>query len=225
MTRGQLSEKLVLACRILAAEGHGDMILGHLSTRIPGEDRVLMKGAGVGLEEVTPADIVEIDLDGGHVAGAGRRHSEYPIHTEIYRARPDVAAVVHTHPPHAVALAATGATIEAVGHEGALFAGTPVFVDTTALIRRPEQGAALAARLGAGKAVLLRNHGIAVVGGSIEEAVVYAILLEKAAKVQLLAGASGTHVTAPRELARKVEQIYHEKNILDFFAYFSRRVG
>lgn len=225
MTHRELGEKVVLACHILAAEGHGDMILGHVSARLPGEDSVLMKAAGLGLEEVTAADIVEIDLDGVQLAGSGRRHSEYPIHTEVYRARPDVGAVVHTHPPHAVALAATGATIEAIGHEGALFAGVPVFAETTTLICAAEQGAAVAACLGEGKAVLLRNHGIVVAGASIEEAAVYAILLEKAARVQLLAGESGRRTTASSELACKVEQIYHEKNILDFFAYFTRRSG
>ncbi|HZK48685.1 MAG TPA: class II aldolase/adducin family protein [Thermoleophilia bacterium] len=225
MTRHELSEKLVLACHILAAEGHGDMILGHVSVRIPGEERVLMKGAGLGLEEVTEIDLVEIDLDGRVVAGAARRHSEYPIHTEIFRARDDVGAVVHTHPPHAVALGATGATIEAIGHEGVLFAGAPVFAETTALIRTREEGAAVAACLGRDRAVLLRNHGIVVAGGNIEEAVVYAILLEKAARVQLLAGDAGhRRATASSELTRKVEQIYHERNIQDFFDYYSRRV-
>lgn len=225
LQESELQEKLVLACHILAAEGHGDMILGHVSARLPGEERVFMKGAGLGLEEVGVADIIEIDLDGTQLAGGGRRHSEYPIHTEVYRARPEVMAVVHTHPPHAVALAARGATIEAIGHEGALFVGAPVFEETTTLIRSREQGAAVAACLGTHRAALLRNHGIVVAGESLEETVVYAILLEKAARVQLLAGDGGISATASSELARKVGQIYHQKNILDFFAYFTRRVS
>lgn len=223
--RSRLSETLAVACHVLAAQGHGDLTLGHASARVPGEERVLMKGAGLGLEEVTAADVVEIDLDGTQVAGRGRRHSEYPIHTELYRARPYVAAVVHTHPPHAVALGATGATIEAVGHEGALFVGTPVFSETTALIRTREQGEAVAACMGAAKALLLRNHGIVVAGRSVEEATVFAVLLEKAARVQLLAGEAVNRVTAATELSRKVEQIYHKDNMLAFFDYLARRTG
>ena len=221
-----LAARLALACNILGHEGQSDMILGHLSARPPGGDRVLMKPAGLGLEEVTAGDMIVIDLDGKKLDGERKRHSEYPIHTEIYRKRPDVACVVHTHPPFATALGATGATIRPVSHEGVLFAGCPVFTETTLLIREPGQGRALARCLGEHKAVLMQNHGVVVVGASIEEATVNAILLEKAARIQLLAAGSGNMVwTADEELAIKAEQIFRADNMLGFFAYYERRLG
>jgi len=224
--RKEIAVKLALACNILAAEGHSDITLGHVSVRLPGEEQVYMKPAGLGLEEVTPEDIIIIDLDGNKLSGNRPRHSEYPIHTEIYRRRPDVNCVVHTHPPYATALGATEGTICPVSHEGVLFHEAPVFRETTVLIREPAQGQAVARCLGHHKAVLLQNHGIVVVGSSIEQATVYAILLEKAARVQLLAGLLGQPLASPaEEIPRKIKQIYHPENIQGFFAYYARRLG
>ena len=95
---GELRRDLVLACRILGRNGHGDSIYGHVSARLD-ERRILMKASYVGLEEVGEKDILTLDLDGTVLGGSGKRHLEYPIHTEIMAARPDVGAVVHTHSP------------------------------------------------------------------------------------------------------------------------------
>src|SRR5262249_55320481 len=90
------------ACRILEMEGHGDMTLGHLSVRESGGRGLWMKRNRIGLGEVTgPDDFVLIDWDGRQIAGSGGRHSEWPIHSEILRARPDVHVVAHSHPFYA----------------------------------------------------------------------------------------------------------------------------
>ena len=101
---GGLSEKVALSCNVVANEGHADVILGHVSALDPDSGNVFMKGGRYGLEEVTAQGVIECDLDGEILDGDGKLHSEYPIQAEIYRARPDVGCVVHTHPPHAVAL-------------------------------------------------------------------------------------------------------------------------
>lgn len=221
-----LSVKLALACNILAAEGHSDIILGHVSARLPGEGRLYMKPAGLGLEEVTPEDIIQIDLDGNVLAGSRKRHSEYPIHTEIYRLRPEACCVVHTHPPYATALGAAGEMVRPVSHEGVLFSQAPVYRETTRLIRDPARGREVALCLGGHRALLLQNHGVVVAGSSVEEAAVYAILLEKAARIQLLAGLYGRMAWSPEEeVPLKIEEIYHPGNIQRFFDYYARRLG
>ncbi len=221
----RLAGKVALACNILAHEGQGDVTLGHVSARLPAPGRMLMKAAGWGLEEVSPSDVVELGYDGHVHSGSGRGHSEYPIHAEIYRAHPEVGCVVHTHPAAAVALAARGETIRAVSHEGVLFHGVPVFEETTALIRDAATGAVLARTLGGHRAVLMRNHGVVVVGETVEDATVRAILLEKAAAVQLLAGREAELRWSPaEEIELKIRQIYHAGNMEGFFAYYTRRL-
>lgn len=220
-----IARKVALACNILSLEGHGDITLGHVTAREPGSECLYMKPKGLGLEEIKPMDIIMINLEGKKMAGFRGRHSEYPIHTEIYRLRDEINCVIHTHPPYSTALAASDRKLLPVSHEGVLFAGLPVFTDTTELILKPEQGKLLAEMLGRHKAILMRNHGIVVVGSTIEEATVNAILLEKAAKMQLYAELfKEFHWTSDIEVVRKTDQIYHAKNIKNFWNYYVRKV-
>src|ERR1700730_15604155 len=101
-----LLDQLVTSCRILAAEGQGDMVWGHVSVRDPDGRGLWMKAAGLGLEEITRDDLVLIDREGTVLAGQRPRHSEFPIHTEVMAARPDTGCVVHTHARAPVAFAA-----------------------------------------------------------------------------------------------------------------------
>jgi ribulose-5-phosphate 4-epimerase/fuculose-1-phosphate aldolase len=163
----ELKENLALSCNILAYEGHWDNILGHVSVRIPGQERILMKPHSFGFEEIRPEHIIEVDLDGNKVAGKYERHSEVFIHTEIFKARSDVHCVVHSHPPHAVALGSLRQPLRPISHEGNIFyEGLPLFDLTTALIRTPELGVEVAKSLGKCRALLMKNHGSTVVGGS-----------------------------------------------------------
>jgi L-fuculose-phosphate aldolase len=204
----ELKENLALSCNILAYEGHWDNILGHVSVRIPGQERILMKPHSFGFEEIRPEHIIEVDLDGNKVAGKYERHSEVFIHTEIFKARSDVHCVVHSHPPHAVALGSLRQPLRPISHEGNIFyEGLPLFDLTTALIRTPELGVE-----------------VAVVGESIEVATLYAIFLEKAARIQLMATASGDPSwTTDEESAVKYEQIYTPHRLGSMWDYFVRR--
>src|SRR5688572_9150378 len=117
----ELKETLAFSCNILAYEGHWDNILGHVSVRIPGKERILMKPHSFGFEEIRPEHIIEVDLDGKKVGGKYERHSEVFIHTEIFKARPDVNCVVHSHPPYAVALGSLRQPLRPISHEGNIF--------------------------------------------------------------------------------------------------------
>lgn len=184
-----------------------------------------MKPAGLGLEEVTVQDIIIIDFEGNKLLSRGYRHLGYPIHTEIYKMYSNVNCVVHTYPLFVTILGAAKQNIKPVSHEGVLFIDLPVFIETTELICTPDQGRAVARCLNGHRALLLRNHGVVVIGTSGEEATVYGLLLEKAAKVQVIASSLGDFYNSPAEEARrKAEQIYHAGNIQAFWDYYVRRL-
>src|SRR5947199_5728216 len=115
ITAQSLREQVAWACRILALEGYADLTLGHVSAREPDGDGVFIKRKGVALDEVEPDDVVDLADPGAAL------HLETVLHTEIYKLRPDVGAVVHGHPPYATALAATTAKIELLTHDAILF--------------------------------------------------------------------------------------------------------
>jgi L-fuculose-phosphate aldolase len=188
------ADEVSTGCRVLAAHGNADLIWGHLSRRDPGGGGVWLKAAGYGMEEITPDRVVRIGRDGTRLAGKGRVHLEYPIHTEVMAARPDVGAVVHSHAESVIAFAATGLPLRPVGHEGTLFWPPDIarFTQTGDLIRDRELGAAVAAALGDRNALLLHRHGLVTVGPDVPTAVMTAIFLEKACRMQLQVAATGT---------------------------------
>ena len=185
-----------------------------------------MKPHSVGLDEITPDNILTIDLEGDVVAGTAKRHSEVYIHSEIYRVRADVGAVIHTHPTHAVALSNTGRPIRALSQGGAIFAGAlPVFEATMDLIRTKQMGAAVASALGPHAAVLMRGHGVAIAGSSLEQAVVLAVMLEEAAQVQLLAEAAGGNVPdyPAEDVAALRRKLMSPEQFVVNFQYLARK--
>jgi len=115
----QLRRELAYACRILAANGQNDTVYGHVTYREAGAKTFWMKPSALGLDEITPETLIRVDLEGNVVEGELPRHLEFPIHAEIFRARPTITCVVHTHPIYSIAFAATGQPLRAVSHEGA----------------------------------------------------------------------------------------------------------
>jgi ribulose-5-phosphate 4-epimerase/fuculose-1-phosphate aldolase len=193
MTSQEAKQKLIDGGLILETAGQGDLTRGHISVRVPDNPNLFfMKPHSFGFDEITMDNIVICNLDGEKVGGGGRRHSEVFIHSEIFKTRPDVMSVIHSHPDNAVALSATGRPVLPISQPGAAFSdGVPYYTDTIELIRTVEMGAGVARALGAHKAVMMRNHGVAVVGRSIEESVILAIMLDNACRIQLLAEAAG----------------------------------
>jgi L-fuculose-phosphate aldolase len=221
-----LKETLVHACHILAMEGHGDNILGHVTARLPGWDRCWMKPAGLGLEEVEVDDLILLSLDGERLAGQRTPHEEYPIHTEIMRARPDVLGVVHTHPMHSVAFAARGRELRPVGHEGSYFwpPDVPIFDRQTDLIRTRQQGEWVSDALGDARAIFLLNHGIATPGPTVEVACLAAVFLERATRMQLLAEIDGTAARhTPEDEAMAKHAIFNPERLQAMFDYYIRK--
>ena len=145
-----LRRKLTNAGRVLAMEDQGDYVAGHVTVRLDDDkSRFLMKPATIGLDEMTPENIITVDLDGQRVGGAMPRHNEVYIHSEVLRARSDLKAVIHTHAPHAVAFSSLGKELVPVSNEcGYFHKRLPIFSETSDLIVTPERGKAVARCLG-----------------------------------------------------------------------------
>jgi len=187
-------EDLVAANRILAAHGVIDAY-GHVSMRSPGDPRRYFVARAIAPETVQPEDILEYDLDSTPLDPRGRDSvSERFIHGEIYRARPDVMAVVHNHSPSVVPFSVTGVPMRALFHMAAFVGeGLPNFEirkvqkGTDLLVKTPRLGKALANTLGAKPAALMRGHGSVVVGESLPRAVGRSVYLEMSARMQMQA--------------------------------------
>lgn len=219
-------DEVVRANRALGAAGQGDLIWGHASVRDPDGRGAWMKAAGWGFEEIDPGRVVLVSHDGEVLAGEGRRHVEYPIHTELYRRREDVGAVVHTHAEAAVSFAALDVPVRAISHDGVWFADPdiPRFRATGSLIRDDDLGAALAEVIGDGPGSLIPQHGLVTVGSTVAEAVVRAVCLERACRVQLLALAAGELRTwsGREEIERKRTEVWTSEQVAAGFDYLCR---
>ena len=223
----RLKQLLADAGRVLAHEGQGDYVAGHVSLRLPDDpNRFLMKPAGIGLEEMTGENIITVDIEGNKIAGGGGRHNEVFIHSEVLRARPDCNAVIHTHAAYAVAFSSLGKPLQAVSNDGAFFAnGLPVFDQTTELIITQARGRAVARDLAHHGALILRNHGIVTAAASMEEAVWLALKLNQACEVQLMAEWAGGPklVGDPREAKIKGAYAARPDIFTGVFNYVLRR--
>jgi ribulose-5-phosphate 4-epimerase/fuculose-1-phosphate aldolase len=188
----ELIDDLVAANRILANEGVLDGF-GHVSARHDKHPDRFLLARSMAPALVGAADILEFDLDGNAIDARGRiAYLERFIHSEIYRAYPEVQAVVHSHSPAVIPFGVVGVTLRPIFHLGGfLGVGAPVFEIRDAggpasdmLIRNPALGAALAKTLGSAPVALLRGHGDVVVGRSIKEAVFRAIYTEVNARLE-----------------------------------------
>lgn len=191
MSDDALRRELLLAFHILDLNGQNSGIAGHLTARHAGAASFWCHGYGQGFDEVHPEDLHHADLDLKLLAGRDRISPSLSIHGAIYRARPDVACIVHSHDLDAVALTATGAELQPLYQSALMFAGAvATHADYGGIVETAESGRALAAALGQRRALLLGNHGTLVVGASIREAVHATIMLAAACRVQLAAMAA-----------------------------------
>ncbi len=201
-----LIEDLAAAARILAAEGVVDGF-GHVSMRHPqAPDRYLMSRSVAPALQM-PDDIIEYDLDSTPINANGRgSFLERFIHGEIYRKRPDVMSVVHSHSPSVIPYSLTGLPMRAMYHNAAfLAAGVPVFKveekfgPTNMLVSNNAMGVELASVLGNKHVALMRAHGSVACGPSLQVAVFRAVYTEVSARVQQAALAHGLPIAALSE--------------------------
>ena len=211
--RAKAIDELVAANRILADQGVLDGY-GHVSVRDPEHPDRFLLSRSLAPEMVTAADILEHDLEGKVVAP---RSGDTPflerfIHAAIYRARPDVNAVVHCHSPSLIPFGVTAVQLRPLYHMSAFLAGgVPVFDirsaagETDMLVRNPDLGRALAKTLGPHAVALMRGHGAVIVAADLPHAVFRSVYTETNARLQAQAMAFGKVKYLDDEEARKAE--------------------
>jgi ribulose-5-phosphate 4-epimerase/fuculose-1-phosphate aldolase len=205
-----MREDVARANRILANEGVLDAF-GHVSIRHPGDPQRYLLSRSRAPELVETGDVLEYDLQSEPVRATNERlYSERVIHGEIYKARPDVQAIVHHHAPAIMPFCITGAKLMPVFHLGATIGESAPFWDqrdefgdTNLLVVKPEEGRSLARALGPHSIVLMNRHGATVVGANVRELVFRAIYSCRNAEFQLAAQAIGNiQPLSPGEIER-----------------------
>ncbi|ORV15360.1 aldolase [Mycobacterium celatum] len=218
-------QKLALTCRALFDAGHDSGLAGQITARAEELGTYYTQRLGLGFDEITDANLLLVDEDLNVLDGDGMANPANRFHSWIYRARPDVACIVHTHAFHAAALAMLEVPLVVSQMDT-----TPLYDDCAFLADWPgvpvgnEEGEIISAALGDKKAILLAHHGQVVAGASIEEACSLAVLIERAAKLQLAAMAAGTIKELPEKLAREAHDwtLRPERSRANF-AYYARR--
>ena len=221
-----LREQVATACRVIALEGYADLTLGHVSARNPGDRIVWIKRKGVALDEVQPSDVIALEIDDESALQSSDYHLESVMHTEVYRARPDVGSVIHGHPVYGTALGSTEAQLLFLTHDAVLFAdGLGDYEDGPALVMNVEQGRRVAEALGSRRAAILRNHGVVVAGEDVRWAVLAAVTLERAIRFQAIATALGPLRPISQESADRLRPQKYQDGFMDeYWESWVRRV-
>lgn len=204
MNPDELKLLLVDAIRMLARANIVDHS-GHGSARRDAESFYINSAASA-RGALTMNDIVAVDLDGNLVEGQARPPLEFHIHSEIYRARPDVQAVLHTHPHWSTFLTMVGTPYRVVYAQGALLGDIPL-VDSPLSVNTRTMGERVAATLGAAPAVLLKSHGAVVTGSDLVECFALAAYLEENAYRQYMA----MQIGAPYVFSDAERQVFRER--------------
>lgn len=194
---------------------------GNVSGRVPGADRFVIKPSGVAYDELTPESIVVCDLDGELVEGDLAPSSDTAAHAYVYRHRPDVGGVVHTHSTYATAWAARGEPIPCVLTAMADEFGGEIPVGPFALIGDDSIGRGIVATLTGHRspAVLMRNHGVFTIGADARAAVKAAVMCEDVARTVHIARAGGEPIPIPPadidRLYERYQNVYGQKGVAD----------
>jgi len=223
--RGTTPELLASCCRILAYEGHESGLAGQVTARGEKNGTWWTLQFGYGFDEATAERMVLVDEDLKPLSG-GRPNPGVRFHVWIYKKRPDVQAIVHTHAPHASALSCTCSPLKTIHMDSAMLHGTAHLPDWPGVPVADDEGRIISGALGNAKTILLANHGLLSAGASVEEAAYLAVFFERAARMQLLAMAAGGFKEVKPQLAEEAREFLLQPSIVrGTFAYWARRCG
>jgi L-fuculose-phosphate aldolase len=221
-----LPQKLALACRILFDEGHASGLAGQITARGTAPGTYYTQRLGLGLDEITASNLLLVDEDLKVLKGSGIPNPANRFHSWIYRARPDVNCIIHTHPQHVSALSMIGVPL-IVSHmdSAALFDDCAFLAEWPGVPFGNEEGKLISEALGDKRAVLLAHHGMLVACVRPEEACVLSVVFEKTARLQLLASAAGSIKPVDPVVAREAHDWELRKAVVEGdFQYYARRV-
>jgi len=204
-------QRLAAALRIFADRGFDEGVGGHLTARDTlRPDCFWVNPFGVNFRHVRVSDLLLVDHDGTVVEGEGTVNpAGFAIHSQIHAAHPRVVAAAHTHSTYGRAWSTLARRLDPITQDAcAFFDDHEVFDEYTGVVLDLEEGKRIAQCLGTGKAVILRNHGLLTVGGSVEEAAWWFVTMDRSCQVQLLAEAAGSpHLIDPAGARAARDQI------------------
>lgn len=206
----QARRDVAAACRLVEQFGWSDLLASHVSARIPGSDDFLVNPYGLLFEQVTASSLQRVDPQGRlsapspHVLNPGA----FIIHSAIYRARPDVQAVIHLHTRDGVAVATQRDGLLPCTQHALVIWHQIAYHEYEGVSTEAAECARIAANLGARKLLILRNHGTLAAGRSVGEAFALVYRLERACRTQIAAQSGGTPLRPiPEDVAqRSIEQ-------------------
>lgn len=218
-------EKVALTCRMLAMENHSETLAGQITVRCD-DGTFLTTPLAVAFDEVEPRHVIRVDESLRVLEGTGMPNPAVRFHVWVYRRRPDVRSIVHTHPPYVSTLSMTGRPLK-VAHMDA----TPFFDDCAFLREWPglpiadEEGEIISSALGKCRSILLAHHGFLAATSSVEETAYLSMLIERVARNLIMAMSVGPVEELEPALARESHDFLLQPSVVRAsFAMFSRRV-
>lgn len=209
-----MQQKQMLVDAILMLERAGVIDFnGHFSWRVTGQDRMLINSGASVRSALDVNDIVTIDFDGNLIDGDAVPPMEFHIHSEVYRKRPDVNSVVHTHPTWSTLFSMTGNVVQPVIMQASVLGKIQQFPKTASINQRP-LGQELAECLGAHRVAMLKSHGAVIAAEGVLEAFVLAFYLEENAHRQYLAQQIGEPMVLSPEQVETIGRNLWKPNLL-----------
>jgi L-fuculose-phosphate aldolase len=219
-------QKVALTCRILFSQGHDSGLAGQITARAKTPGAYYTQRLGLGFDEIAESNLLTVNEDLDVLDGDGMANPANRFHSWIYRGRPDVQCIIHTHPPAICALSMLKRPLKVAQMDACMLYEDVAFLDEWPGVPvGNREGEIICAALGNKRAALLAHHGLVVACRSIEEACVVAVQCERAARLQLMAQAVGDIVEPDEALAREAHDwILLEQRSKAAFHYFARRV-
>lgn len=218
-------QKLALTCRILFEHGHDAGLAGQITSRTSAGNTFLTQRFGLGFDEITAENLMEVNTDLEPVHEQGMPNPANRFHTWIYQQHPQVNCIIHTHPTHIAALSMLRVPLMISQMDTcSLYDDCAFLSEWPGVPVGNEEGEIISAALGGKRAILLAHHGQLVVGKTIEEACNLALMIERAAKLQLIAMAAGRIQPLPAALAVEAHDwVSTERRSKVNFAYYARK--
>lgn len=220
-----VSENLAYACRILAMTGQEAGLAGQITARSDKPNCYWTLRFGLGFDEATPDDFVEVDQDLNTISGSGMANPATRFHLWVYQARPDVQSIIHTHSPWATTLATARQPLVVAQMDMA-----PLYDDCAFLGEWPgvpiadQEGVIISGALGKKKSIILAHHGYLTAGNSVQESTYLSVYLERAARLQVRAQAFGPLTPVDGVLAKEAHDYLLKESIVNAtFDYWARQ--
>jgi L-fuculose-phosphate aldolase len=214
MTLDEVRSAIVDACHRLEAEDLVAGASGNVSVRLPkqdGQDRFAITPSQIPYRVLRPEQVLVVDAEGNAVEGEGRPSSEKNAHLTAYRVRPDVGAVIHSHSVYASACAVAGIDIPALLDEQVVLLGGPVRCAEFGMSASQQLADNAMAAMGLRSAVLIRSHGVLSVGRDLEEVLAVASMVERCARIFILARQLGEVHPLPENIVALEERFYRHQ--------------